>query len=275
MMEQDINIPLSILKHLKKVVVLYTDVDGTFVTGGCLLKNKTGFTLKNAQAIYDLLISGVDVVMTSGREKEKLKDTARILGFQNYIANLGIEIVYNQGEKVINNYGIDVASHQDLKSWIKKTGIITTILDKFSGQVTFYKPWSDILRTHFLLIGELDNNETEIFINKHFPKLRIIDNGVVPPYGDFKNPHAYHIVPQNVGKKSAVQIDKSERNLKTENLIGIGDSLEDVSIADEVAFFFLLDENVKSSRENVIYIPNKDGEGFSRIVSFLKNKDLL
>lgn len=262
-------------KLLNKVKVIYSDVDGTFVHNGCLFCTKAGYTLRNAEAIYTLLSAGIDVVMTSGREKEKLKDTARILGFQNYIANLGIEIVYSQGEKIINNYGVDVASHQDLKSWIEKTGVVATILEKFAGKVTFYKPWSDILRTHFLLIGELDNNEIDIFINNHFPKLRIIDNGAVSPYRNFKNPHAYHIVPKNVGKKEAVRIDKSERNLKTENLIGIGDSLEDVSIADEVAVFFLLDEKVKTSKENVIYISNTDGEGFSRIVYFLKNYNLL
>ena len=270
-----IEIAENLLHNLKKVSVIYTDVDGTFVNDGCLFCNRSGYTLQNARAIYQLLQAGVDVVMTSGREKEKLKDTARILGFQNYIANLGIEIVYRQGEKVITHFGVDVPDHQSLKNWILNTGVVDAIFNKFPGQVTFYQPWADLLRTHFLLVGELPDREAEKFIQSEYPKLRIINNGEVPPYQNFKKPSAYHIVPGNVGKQEAVKIDKKERKLKTENLIGIGDSLEDVSLAPEVALFFLLDKNVASTYPNVIVIDNSDGSGFSRIVDFLEEKKLL
>ena len=270
-----LNIAEKLLQALTKVQVIYTDVDGTFVNDGCLFCNRSGYTLQNAQAIYQLLEAGVDVVMTSGREKEKLKDTARILGFQNYVANLGIEIVYRQGEKVITHFGIDVPDHQSLKNWILKTGVVEAIFNKFPGQVTFYQPWADLLRTHFLLVGELPDREAEKFIQSRFPELRIINNGEVPPYQNFKKPSAYHILPRNVGKREAVKIDKKERKLKTENLIGIGDSLEDVSLAPEVALFFLLDKNVSFNYPNIIIVDNSDGSGFSRIVDFLVAKQLL
>lgn len=270
-----INISEKLLQTLTKVQVVYTDVDGTFVNDGCLFCNHSGYTLQNARAIFQLLEAGVDVVMTSGREKEKLKDTARLLGFQNYIANLGIEIVYNQGEKVITHFGIDVPDHQSLKDWIRETGAVDALFRAFPNRIEFYQPWADLLRTHFLLVGELPDREAEQFILKNFPALRIINNGEVAPYHDFKKPSAYHIVPQNVGKQAAVKIDKSERKLKTANLIGIGDSQEDVSLAPEVALFFLLDDNVTRSEPNVIPVDNSDGSGFSRIVDFLVAKQLL
>ncbi len=266
---------LEIKNRLKKVRVIYTDVDGTFVTGGCLFRNRRGYTLKNATAIYHLLTAGVDVVMTSGREKEKLKETARILGFRNYIANLGIEIVYNRGEKIITHFGVDVPDHQSLKAWIERTGVVQALLNRYPDRVRYYTPWSDILRTHPLLIGELDLGEVQKWMERNFPELRIIDNGAVPREHDYSAPHAYHIVPKGVGKKTAVQIDKKERKLKTENLIGIGDSMEDVTIADEVAVFFLLDKSVNTNRDNVIHIPNDDGEGFSRIVDILLTEKLI
>jgi HAD superfamily hydrolase (TIGR01484 family) len=258
-----------IKKKLEKVKVVYTDVDGTFVHNGCLYKTETGYTLKNAEAIYQLLSANVDIVMTFGRERDKLKDTARILGFNNYIANLGLEIVYNQGEKVIKNYGVNLPDHLNLKEWIENSGVVQAIFKKFAGKVDFYKPWSDILRTHFLLVGELDDDQLEELFSSTYPALRIIDNGAVPPYGNFLHPHAYHIVPKAAGKRSAVQLDKKERNFKTENLIGIGDSREDASIADQVAIFFLLDEAVPAEHENIIRLDNSDGEAFSRIVQFL------
>jgi HAD superfamily hydrolase (TIGR01484 family) len=256
-------------KRLKKVKVLYTDVDGTFVTNGCLFRNKNDFTNKNSEAIYCLLSNGVDVVMTSGREKEKLKDTARLLGFKNYIANLGIEIVYDQGKKVIKNFGRNVSKPKELKDWITSTGVVQSIFKKFPGKVQYYTPWSEILESHHLLIGELNYIKAKQFISEQFPELRIVDNGLVPPYDKFRKPHAYHVLPREVGKMNAVKIDKKERGLLTENLIGIGDSMEDVTIAQEVAVFFLLDKFIKTNLENVFYIDNEDGEAFSRIVKFL------
>ena len=265
----------EIKNRLKKVRVIYTDVDGTFVTSGCLFRNRQGYTLKNATAIYHLLTAGVDVVMTSGREKEKLKETARILGFRNYIANLGIEIVYNRGEKVITHFGVDVPDHRSLKEWIEKSGVVQALLNQYPNRVRYYTPWSDILRTHPLLIGELNFAEAQKWMERNYPELRLIDNGAVPAEHDFSAPHTYHIVPRKVGKKTAVRIDKKERGLKEENLIGIGDSMEDVTIAEEVAIFFLLDKSVSTDRENVIYIPNEDGEGFSRIIDLLRNENFI
>lgn len=269
------SIPANLLRNLKKVQVIYTDVDGTFVTDGCLFRHRNGYTLNNAQAIYTLLTANVDVVMISGREKEKLKETARILGFHNYIANLGIDIVYNQGEKVISNFGADVPDHAALKNWIEESGVVKAIFNQYPGQVSFYQPWSDILRTHPLLIGELDHSDVTNFVADKFPKLRIIDNGEVSPYRQFRHPHTYHIVPISVGKRSAVKIDRAERHLRRENLIGIGDSMEDVTLADQVAVFFLLDESVSTDQENVIRVDNHDGEGFSRIVQFLEDKEYM
>ncbi len=266
---------INLENFVKKVDVVYTDVDGTFVNEGCLFWNKNGYTLKNAAAVYRLLENHVDVVMTSGREKEKLKEAARILGFRNFIANLGIEIVYNNGEKVITHFGVDVPDHKSLKKWIAKTGVIQALFQNFPGQLRYYTPWAEILRTHHLLIGELNFEEVHDWMKNQYPELRIIDNGAVPPEKDFSNPHAYHIVPARVGKKSAVQIDKRERNLKKENLIGVGDSIEDLSIADEVGIFFLLDDTIKTEKPNVVYIDNKDGEGFSKIVDLLFKNELI
>jgi HAD superfamily hydrolase (TIGR01484 family) len=264
-----------IKKKLGKVKVVYTDVDGTFVHDGCLYKTATGYTLKNAQAIYHLLEANVDIVMTSGRERDKLKDTARLLGFKNYIANLGLEIVYNQGKKVINNFGVDLPDHSKLKEWIENSGAVQTIFDKYAGKVDFYKPWSDMLRTHFLLVGELDDDELDELFSSTFPALRIIDNGAVPPYRHFLHPHAYHVVPRAAGKRSAVQLDKKERNLKTENLVGIGDSQEDTSIADQVAVFFLLDDSIQVESDNIIRINNRGGEAFSEIVQHLMENNFI
>ncbi len=258
-----------IRRFLEKVRVIYTDVDGTFVHAGCLFRNANGYTLRNAEAIYRLLKADVDVVMTSGREKEKLKETARILGFRNYIANLGMEIVYNQGEKVITNYGMEVADAAALKRTILNSGVLEGLQQHFRGRIRPYEPWASALRTHLLLIGEIDYPEAVRWMETHFPEYRIIDNGAVPAEGEFRHPHAFHVLPRQVGKRAAVAIDKKERQLQREELVGIGDSPEDVSIAPEVGVFFLLDAKVPTTAPNVVRVPNEDGEAFSRIVHVL------
>lgn len=262
-------------KRLRHIKVVYTDVDNTFVIDGCLFKSSKGYSMKNAQAIYDLLTAGVDVVMVSGREKEQLLETARLLGFRNYIGNMGMQIIYNQGEQVLKNYGREINSPQELKNWIKSTGVAEALLERFKGRVRFYTPWSEILQTHLLFIGELAFAEVDAWINKDFPELRFVDNGYAPPEEDFSSPHAYHILPKGVGKQAAVAIDKRERGLEKEELIAIGDSMEDMTIADEVGVYFSLDHNDESNRENVLHIKNDDGQGFSRLVQLLKDWELM
>jgi HAD superfamily hydrolase (TIGR01484 family) len=266
---------MEILKNLNQIKVIYSDVDGTLVNQGCLFKTKGGYSFKNAQSVYKLLKKGIDVVMTSGREKDKLKETARILGFNHYIANLGIEIVYNQGERILTNFGIDVSNGESLKKWIEETGAVQELFNRYPGKVRYYSPWSEILRTHHLLIGELDIIELNSWMSNNYSVLRIIDNGSVPSEKEFSEPHAYHIIPKGVGKKEAVKIDKKERNLAPENLIAIGDSMEDITMADEVGVFFLLDKTVLTRKKNVIYIDNQDGEGFSRIIDILEKRNLI
>lgn len=264
-----------IKKRLDRIKVIYTDVDNTLVIEGCLFKSRHGYSIKNAQAIYDLLTAGVDVVMVSGRKKERLLETARLLGFRNYIGNMGMKIIYNRGEKVIKNYGREINSPGELKNWIQSTGVAEALLERFKGRVRFYTPWSEILQTHLLFIGELDFAEVDAWIHKNFPELRFVDNGYVPPEEDFSSPHAYHILPKGVGKQAAVAIDKRERRLKKEELIAIGDSMEDMTIADEVGVYFSLDHSDTSNRENVLHIKNDDGQGFSRIVRLLKELELI
>ncbi len=270
----DINLAL-IRNHLEQIQVIYTDVDGTFVHAGCLFRNPFGYTLHNAEAIYHLLTAGVDVVMTSGREKEKLKETARLLGFRNYIANLGMEIVYNQGERVITHYGMEVADAAELKQRIRQSGVLEALQQRFPERIRPYEPWASALRTHLLLIGEIDYQEAVRWMAQHFPQFRIIDNGAVPAEGEFRHPHAFHILPRNAGKRAAVAIDKRERHLRREQTIGIGDSLEDLSLAQEVGIFFLLEEQLPVEYPNVIRVPNRDGEAFSRIVHFLQENGFI
>lgn len=269
------NVATNLLKKISRLKVLYTDVDNTFVHDGSLFRNANGYSLKNAKGIYRLLSAGVDVVMVSGREKNNMRETARLLGFQNYIGNMGMEIVYEQGKEIVHNYCRAVKSGPELKRWILSTGIAEALFERYPGKIRYYKPWSDNLETHLLMIGELDYSEAEAFCRSRFPELRFIDNGFTTPEKEFKNPHAYHIIPAGTGKRSAVAVDKQRRGLKTSELIAIGDSAEDLTLAAEVSVFFSVEPLDFAGTHNVVQVDNKDGHGFSRIVEMLVNSGVI
>jgi len=271
----EIKIDDSLLSNLDKIKVIYTDVDNTIVNDGCLFKSKRGYAYENAGAIFEMLNADIDVVMVSGRDKNKLFETARLLGFKNYIGNLGMQIVYNLGERIIKNYGTEIERPEELKEWIVSTRVADRILSEYKGRIRYYKPWSDILTTHLIFIGELEIKGLVKWIENEFPLLRIIDNGPVPPEEDFKNPHAYHIVPAGVGKRSAVAIDRRERELRKENLIAIGDSFEDLTIAEEVGIYFNVGDIPATDLQNVVTIENSNGLAFSKVVNLLKNNELV
>ena len=73
------------------VRVVYTDIDGTMVgPGGCFLKTATGeLTLEAAETLVAAFKAGVDVVFVSGRNRNQLRETGRVIGVVNYISELG------------------------------------------------------------------------------------------------------------------------------------------------------------------------------------------
>ena len=67
---------------------------------------------------------------------------------------------------------------------------------------------------------------------------------------DVERLHIYNLMPAGVTKANGVALDKKIRNFKKENCIALGDSLEDLKMAPEVQYFFLM-KNALDHREEL------------------------
>ena len=273
----------EIERRLTKVRVIYTDVDGTLVgPGGSLFSGPDGtLTLKAARALLKVLEAGVEVFMVSGRSSMRLKAIARILGFRNYAAELGSEIAYDLGTKVIHNMeDMHLKKGERPLDWIKSSGAVDFIFEEFPGKVRYHTPFSETSQNSALLIGNVDaKRATQILTEHGLAALRLADNGPVRPVPDFPHPHCYHLLPASAGKKSAVRRDKDIRGLKTEELAGIGESIEDIEISPEVGAYFVVrngaeeDKRVMKAAEmqqNVFLLDHRMGPGWAEAIDILE-----
>jgi hydroxymethylpyrimidine pyrophosphatase-like HAD family hydrolase len=105
----------------------------------------------------------------------------------------------------------------------------------------FYTPFSQTYTNSALLIGNIEAKRANQILKEHgFAALRLADNGPASPVPDFSHPHCYHLLPTSTGKRSAVKKDKEIRGLRKEELVGIGESIEDIEISSEVGVYFVV-----------------------------------
>jgi hydroxymethylpyrimidine pyrophosphatase-like HAD family hydrolase len=100
-----------------------------------------------------------------------------------------------------------------------------------------------------------------------------VDNGEVRPRPGLPSPpHAYHLLPRASSKVNAVAAHMRARGYAREECIAVGDSAEDIAVADVVARFFLVanaGEEARAAiggRPNVEITEERNGAGFYEAV---------
>ncbi len=239
-------------KLLGQVKVAYTDVDGTMMgPGGCFLLNiRREFTLGPVQTLITCLQEGIDITLVSGRTRQQLLEVARLLGLKNFIAELGMETVYNQGEEVHLNLGCFKGKTDNLLDYINGLGVVDFLFNRYPRQLELHTPWALDRKNTPLLRGLIDLEEVNEILKERFPGLVMVDNGIIPrKYPDLigTQVRAYHIMPLGVTKEGAVEQDMLARGLKREEAIAIGDSEADLPFAEKVGAFFLVRNGLYAS----------------------------
>ncbi len=271
-------------ENLAPVRVIYTDMDGTLVGPlGCFFRDSEWeLTLAPARALLAALARNVDVMLVSGRHKSQLRESARLLGISNYIAELGTEIVYGLGKEIIENLGSLEKTCPSVYKTITDTGVLDLLLSSYPRKLEMHAPWSEDRDCTPLLRGSIDLGEArKLLDDSGFAEFDLIDNGVIPrvsPTLDVSQTRAYHLVPRGVRKDQAVIIDQEHRSLRREETVAVGDADADLGFADVCGAFFMvrnglvnnphLAEEIDAS-ENVFVTEATMGLGWAEVVETL------
>ncbi len=247
----------EIKKGLNDLKVIYTDLDGTlFNDRGCIVRDKSGnYYLEAVRLLPAISKKEWDVVLVSGRNKYQLKYNAQMIGLKNYISELGSELVYNLGEKVYTTFDHKKIKYDFTYKSRDLIKIIELFKSHFPNKVESKMEWSMHRSYNILFFGEIDLDEANgLLKSEGYRDLVMVDNGYSLLEDldlDIERLHIYNLMPSGVNKGEGIKLDKKIRNFKTDNCIALGDSLEDLKMAGEVKYFFLM-ENAFESREAIM-----------------------
>jgi len=111
----------------------------------------------------------------------------------------------------------------------------------------------------------------------------IMNNGPTSLYAaefpDCKT-YFYNLMPKGVDKSKGVRADREIRGFLKENCLALGDSAEDLKMADEVKFFFLMNNDIHEEDHIIKALPNYDNvfvterkmnRGWEEVIRYLFN----
>jgi hydroxymethylpyrimidine pyrophosphatase-like HAD family hydrolase len=247
---------------------VYTDLDGTLLgRGASLFRDAEGnFTLLPARALEACHRAGVEVVIKSGRRKAQVMEDARLLGQSSYIYEVGCGL-HIDGE---DSYLGELKPREGATVWqqIDDSGAPRLLLERYAGRLEPHAPWHLDRRFSHLLRGLVDVDEANALLPDN---LRLVDNGDISPketlLGLEGPPHAYHLIPRGASKAAAVAAHMRARGYAGEECMAIGDSVEDMGVAEHVGRFFLVaNAKVAAAGDNVEVTEGAYGEGFYEAV---------
>lgn len=260
---------------------VYADLDGTLLgPGGSLFAaGGGGVSGQAAEALLALHQAEISVVPVSGRTAEQVRETARLVGARDFVAELGGIVSLDLGEEVIRDTGAYEGPATPVEA-MARSGAAATLLEAHSGRLEPHAPWAFAGREATMLFrGLLDVSEANAFLaDAGYEWLKLQDNGVIPRrYAslDADEVHAYHLAPRGVDKPSGVAAHMVRRGLPREGCVAVGDAPSDVGLAAHVAAVFVV-ANGRAAVEasgplpgNVYATEGSYGEGFAEVVAGL------
>jgi hydroxymethylpyrimidine pyrophosphatase-like HAD family hydrolase len=258
---------------------VYTDLDGTLLgRGASLFRDADGlFTLLPARALEACFRANVEVVLKSGRRKAQVMEDARLIGQTAYIYEMGCGLVID-GEETMLTGDLQPTNGKTVHDLIEDSGAPRLLLNSYAGRLEYHDPWHLNREISHLMRGLVDAFEADELLEQHgHGNLRLVDNGAIAPKGSLPDlegpPHVYHLIPRQASKADAVARHMRARGYSPEEVIGVGDSREDLGVAAVVGRFFLVANAVEKDPEvmrgapaHVEVTEARNGEGFYEAV---------
>jgi hydroxymethylpyrimidine pyrophosphatase-like HAD family hydrolase len=216
---------------------VYTDLDGTLLgQGASLFRTADGeFTLLAARALEACHRAGVEVVIKSGRRRAQVMEDARLLGQSSYIFEVGAAMVVD-GETTFLTGDLEPRDGETVYDQIARTGAPDLLLGHYDGRLEYHAPFHQGREVSHVFRGLVDAREAnELLAAGGHSALRLVDNGEIGP-----NTHTFHLIPAGVSKARAVAAHMRIRGYAREECIGVGDSAEDLDVAEVVGRLFLV-----------------------------------
>jgi phosphoglycolate phosphatase len=224
---------------------LYVDLDGTLLgAGGAVTRDgDDAFTLLGLRALEACHRAGCAVVAMSGRPRAWLAGDVRLLGLDDYVFEAGAGFVLD-GEL---HWLTDPDSH----ARIAASGAPALLLERFEGRLEADPQQRE---ASHLLRGAVDVEEAEALLAEHgHAELRLIDNGPSHHHSQALDRlpavRAYHLIAREVSKAAAVAAHARARGLTREECMAVGDSREDLAVAEAVGAMWLVANAVEHDPE--------------------------
>ena len=220
---------------------LFTDLDGTLLgRGASILTDGAGNpSLDAVTAITRLNAAGLRVVMTSGRNSRQLREGSRLLGWTDFIAELGCIRSYDRGAKVVYDTGVwpEGATRDGETPYeaIVRVGAVALLVERFPGLVEYHDPWHLDREVTHMLRGNLPMAEAQAVLDTLPLPVTIVDNGIIHPprhHLTCTEIHAIHLVPTGTSKDRAIAQYLADRGASRDEALSIGDSAADVAMAE-------------------------------------------
>src|SRR5947209_19152647 len=252
---------------------VYTDLDGTLLgRGASLFRDADGnFTLLPARALEACHRAGVEVVLKSGRRKAAVMEDAKLLGLSSYIYEVGSGLIVD-GEETLLTGTLVPRDGRTVHDLIGDSGAPQLLFSRFAGRLEYHAPWHEGREVSHVMRGLIDVAEANRLLRERgHDELRLIDNGAAGSGPQ----HVYHLIPAAASKVNAVARHMRMRGYAREECVAVGDSREDLAVADAVGRFFLVANSLDSDpsiaeairgRPNVEITDERNGEGFYEAV---------
>jgi hydroxymethylpyrimidine pyrophosphatase-like HAD family hydrolase len=209
--------------RMRRVRCLYVDLDGTLLgRGGVLLRDGEGsFSLLGARALEACARADVEVVVVTGRRRDGLREVVRLLGVTSYVFEIGGGLVLDGEVQWLGGEGAYGS--------IAESGAPALLREHFDLEP--HAPWDAGREVSHLLRGDADVTAANALLARHgHDDLRLLDNG-----------HSvYHLVPAGISKAAGVAAHMQARGYGSDECIAVGDSGEDVALAEHVGTFWLV-----------------------------------
>jgi hydroxymethylpyrimidine pyrophosphatase-like HAD family hydrolase len=223
---------------------VYCDLDGTLVgLGGSLLHDgEGGISTAGARAAEACLRAGVELVLTSGRRRETVQQPARLIGQPSFVYESGAVVVLD-GEEHWLTGDFTPDDERTTHDLVEETGAPALLLEHFAGRLEYHDPWHRGRTVSHLFRGHVDALEADALLAEHgLEELRLVDNGGAEGarMEGIDSPRAYQLVPRAVSKAAGVAFHRRARGYAAQECIAVGDSREDLGMAEVVERFWLV-----------------------------------